>query len=95
MYGLRALPRASYTGGVVPERQRQPRPVSKSMALIWNLTLVLDALCEPLFEPLESVDLKVLSYKTALLMALVSAKHVGVLHAYTFPVWSSHLANPK
>ena len=28
------------------------RPVSKPMAPIWDLTLILDALCEPPFEPL-------------------------------------------
>jgi hypothetical protein len=39
--------------------------VSKPMAPTWDQALVLDALCEPLFKPLKSVDLKVLSYKTA------------------------------
>ncbi|KAK6307606.1 hypothetical protein J4Q44_G00227540 [Coregonus suidteri] len=38
-----------------------------------SLALVLGALCEPPFEPLESVDLKVLSYKTALLMTLAKS----------------------
>lgn len=41
--------------------------------------MVLEAMCEPPFEPLQSLDLRMLSYKTALLMALASAKHVGDL----------------
>ena len=42
--------------------------------------MVLDTLCEPPFKLLESVYLKVLSYNTALLIALASAKRVGDLH---------------
>jgi hypothetical protein len=38
--------------------------------------------CDP-FEPLGSVDLKILSNKTSLLMALASARHVGDLHVLT------------
>lgn len=52
---------------------------SKPMAKTWDLALVLDTLYEPPFEPLESVDVEVLSYKTALLMAYVSAKGIGDL----------------
>lgn len=37
--------------------------------------------CEPLFEPLESVDLEVISYKTALVMAS-AAKRVGAIATY-------------
>ncbi len=33
------------------------------------------------FEPIESVDLKLFSYRTALLLALTSAERVGDLHA--------------
>ncbi len=47
----------------------------------WDLELVLQALERPPFEPLESVDLKWLSIKTALLLALASAKRVGELQA--------------
>lgn len=43
--------------------------------------MVLEALCAAPFEPLELLDLKSLSYKTSLLMALSSAKRVGDLHA--------------
>lgn len=37
-------------------------------------------MCEPLFEPLESLKLRMLSYKTDLLLTLASTK-VGDLHA--------------
>jgi hypothetical protein len=42
--------------------------------------VVLEALYMAPFEPMESLDLKIFSYKTSLLMALASAKHVGDLH---------------
>ncbi|XP_063350743.2 uncharacterized protein LOC134642723 [Pelmatolapia mariae] len=60
---------------------RRLRPVLKSSVPAWDLSLVLEALCSPLFEPIESVDMKFLSYKTVLLLALASAKRVGDLHA--------------
>ncbi|KAL3966727.1 ryanodine receptor 1 [Sarotherodon galilaeus] len=60
---------------------RRLRPVLKSSVPAWDLSLVLEALCSPPFEPIESVDMKFLSYKTALLLALASAKRVGDLHA--------------
>ncbi|XP_076128603.1 uncharacterized protein LOC143109685 [Alosa pseudoharengus] len=47
----------------------------------WDLTVVLRALTEPPFEPLQSVDTKTLSLKTALLVALASAKRVSEIHA--------------
>ena len=60
---------------------RRLRPVVKSSIPSWDLVLVLEALCGPPFEPIESVDMKFVSYKTALLLALTSAKRVGDLHA--------------
>ena len=60
---------------------RRLRPVSKPLSPGWDLPLVLGALSGPPFEPLSEVDAKTLSLKTALLMALVSAKRVGDLHA--------------
>ncbi len=47
----------------------------------WDLVVVLEAMCEPPFEPLEALDLRILSYKTALLLALALSKHVGDLNA--------------
>ncbi len=49
----------------------------------WDLEVVLRALSQPPFEPLISVDLKELSLKTALLLALASAKRIGDLHAFS------------
>lgn len=60
---------------------RRLRPVVKSIVPSWDLITVLEAMCEHPFEPLESADLRMLSYKTALLLALASAKRVGDLHA--------------
>ncbi|KAL0188183.1 hypothetical protein M9458_015282, partial [Cirrhinus mrigala] len=48
---------------------------------VWDLSLVLRALSGPPFEPAESSDMKVLSFKTALLLALACGKRVGDLHA--------------
>ena len=59
------------------------RPVSKQLARSWDLAAVLDALSHPPFEPLDQVDLKVLSLKTALLLALASAKRVSDIHAFS------------
>ena len=59
------------------------RPVFKPSIPSWDLALVLEALCGPPFEPIVSADMKFLSYKTALLLALTSAKRVGNLHAFS------------
>ena len=47
----------------------------------WDLSTVLGALKSPPFEPLQSVDLKPLSLKTALLLALAYIKRDGDLQA--------------
>ena len=47
----------------------------------WDLPLVLEALVTEPFEPLELSSLKALSWKTALLLALTSAKRVSELTA--------------
>ncbi len=60
---------------------RRLRPVTKPMLPAWDLSLVLEALREAPFEPLEQADLKIILYKTALLLALASMKRVGELHA--------------
>ncbi len=49
----------------------------------WDLEVVLRALSQPPFEPLASVDLKELSIKTAPLLALALAKHIGDLHTFS------------
>ena len=60
---------------------RRLRPVERSKVPLWDLNVVLDALSQAPFEPLESVDLKYLSLKTAMLFSLTSAKRVSDLHA--------------
>lgn len=55
-------------------------PCHSNLVLVWSLSLVLSALSEPPFEPLHSAELKVLSFKTALLLALACGKRVGDLH---------------
>ncbi|XP_052438415.1 uncharacterized protein LOC127977534 [Carassius gibelio] len=49
----------------------------------WDLSLVLKSLQQAPFEPLHSVELKFLSLKTVLLLALASIKRVGDLHAFS------------
>ncbi|KAK0145714.1 hypothetical protein N1851_015374 [Merluccius polli] len=60
---------------------RRLRPVSRNLTAPWDLSTVLDALSRPPFEPLQQVELKTLSFKTALLLALASAKRVSDIHA--------------
>ncbi len=59
-------------------RMNTPRPRTVPP---WDLPTVLRALKCPPFEPLQSSSLRVLSLKTALLLALASVKRVGDLQA--------------
>ena len=56
-------------------------PPRAPRAPVWDLNLVLDALCRAPFEPLAHAELKWLSCKTAFILAITSAKRVGELHA--------------
>ncbi|XP_073529664.1 dynein axonemal heavy chain 8-like [Phyllobates terribilis] len=47
----------------------------------WDLNLVQEALTKPPLEPLEEVSEKILTLKTAMLVALTSARRVSDLHA--------------
>ena len=60
---------------------RREHKIHRSLVPSWDLTLVLKALTTPPFEPLESVSLKHLTLKVALLIALTTAKRVSDLHA--------------
>ncbi|GAA6095931.1 uncharacterized protein LOC125138511, partial [Tachysurus ichikawai] len=60
---------------------RRALPVSRSVVPGWDLSMVLEVLAQQAFEPLGDVSLRLLSFKTALLLALASAKRVGDLHA--------------
>ena len=59
-------------------RLNPPRPPSVP---VWDLSTVLAAMKGPPFEPIQSVSLKHLSFKTVFLMALASVKRIGDLHA--------------
>ncbi len=61
-------------------RLNPPRPPSIPS---WDLALVLRALQIAPFEPLQSADLRILSIKTLLLVALASIKRVGDLQAFS------------
>ncbi len=61
-------------------RLNPPRPPSIPS---WDLSLVLRALQQGPFEPLQTVEPKFLSMKTLLLLALASIKRVGDLHAFS------------
>jgi len=65
-------------------------PISKPLVPSWDLPLVSEAFTVSPFEPLGQVDLKVVTLKTALLLALASAESVGEIHAL-----SVHLACTK
>ncbi|XP_056093378.1 uncharacterized protein LOC130072339 [Rhinichthys klamathensis goyatoka] len=60
---------------------RRSLPVIRRTVPEWDLSMVLEALSQHPFEPLGSISLKLLSFKTALLLALASAKRVSELHA--------------
>ena len=49
----------------------------------WNLSVILDQLTQPPFEPMEQATTKFLTWKTAFLMALASGKRRSEIHAWT------------
>lgn len=53
---------------------RRYRPMKASQVPIWDLGLVLSALGKPPFEPLESVSLRLLSWKMVLLVITAAKK---------------------
>lgn len=56
-------------------------PNYKALLPNWDLPSVLWRLCDPPFEPLNSCDLKFLTWKCVFLLALASASRVSELHA--------------
>ena len=61
----------------VKRRSATARPLVPA----WDLAVVLDALCGPQFEPIESLSLRMLSLKTLFLLAITTAKRVSDLQA--------------
>jgi integrase len=76
-----------FSVGESPELSRliknffQERPSRKSLLPSWSLPLVLAKLTQHPFEPLEQCSPRLLTMKTALLIALASGRRVGDLHA--------------
>ena len=60
---------------------RRLRPPRELRAPPWDLCLVLRSLTKAPYEPLGRADLKFLSWKALLLLAVCSVKRVGELHA--------------
>ena len=59
------------------DRPKASRPIPA-----WNLSLVLQVLTKAPFEPLKTVDLKFLTFKTVFLLALASGKRRSEIHAW-------------
>ncbi|KAI2667921.1 hypothetical protein H4Q32_004531 [Labeo rohita] len=57
------------------------RPPVRPHVPTWDLSVVLEALCRPPFEPIEEISDRLLTIKTVLLLALSSLKRVGDLQA--------------
>ncbi len=62
---------------------RRMNPSRPPLVPSWDLSIVLAGLQRGPFEPLDSVELKFLSLKTALLTVLTSIKRVGVFQAFS------------
>ncbi len=60
---------------------RRMRPATRSKVPTWDLAVVLGALAEAPFEPLELAEAKHLTLKMAFLLAITSLRRVGDLQA--------------
>ena len=60
------------------------RPPKLKIAPQWNLSLVLQALVKPPFEPIHSIELKFLTLKTVFLVALASGRRRSEIHALCY-----------
>ncbi len=82
---------------------RRMNPSRPPLVPSWDLSIILAGLQRGPFEPLDSVELKFLSLKTALLTALTSIKQVGDLQAFSVseeclvfgPVYSHVVLRPR
>ncbi|MGH0151620.1 UNVERIFIED_CONTAM: hypothetical protein FKN15_037060 [Acipenser sinensis] len=74
-------PGAHFLAGQFLKGARRLRPPRKDVVPHWRLNVVLNALTKPPFEPMHSAELKLLSFKTAFLVAVTSAKRVSELQA--------------
>ena len=60
---------------------RRATATDKPLFPLWDLAVVLEGLCKPPFEPLRSADIRTLSLRTVLLVALTTTKRVRDIHA--------------
>ncbi len=60
---------------------RRMRPATRPRIPTWDLAVVLGALAEAPFEPMESAEAKYLTLKMAFLLAITSLRRVGELQA--------------
>ncbi|XP_053090651.1 uncharacterized protein LOC128318504 [Pangasianodon hypophthalmus] len=56
-------------------------PPARSRVPSWDLAVVLEALCKPPFQPIEEISDRLLTLKTAFLLAISSLRRVGDLQA--------------
>ena len=63
---------------------RLERPLSSSRVPPWDLLVVLQFLCGPPFEPLDSASLRSLTQKVLFLVSLATACRVGELQAVSY-----------
>ena len=68
----------SYELGSLIRSFQIERPPQRKLAPQWNLSLVLQALLKPPFEPIQASDLKSLTLKTVFLLALASGRRRSV-----------------
>ena len=73
------------------ERSRPPREIQR---LDWNLSLILQCLSQPPFEPLKLASDKHLTWKTSFSVALASTKRASELHCLSFCVRHSRSWRP-
>lgn len=71
----------SSTGYTFLSGRSQSEAPPRQVVSPWDLQTVLDGLGGPLFEPLDRTEIRFLSFETALLLALSSAKRMGDLCA--------------
>ena len=73
-----------------PELQRlirsffRDKPRASRSLVPWDLRVVLDALSRPPFEPINSVEIKMLAFKTVFLTALATGRRRGEIRAFSF-----------
>ena len=67
---------------IISELIKTQRPVERSLAPKWDLSLVLSHICKAPFEPLHEASLLHLSMKTAFLLTMATARRVSEVHAF-------------